>query len=92
MRCEDLEEAADLVIIELVGSDNAKEHLLRVDPPTISENIKATIAYHILQSNMYFAEKETGDSKDEILKSWDRVIDPRMSDAWRMIQSYWWCP
>ena len=89
--CESLNEAAELVIIEMIGSDHVKEWLIG-DNRTSTERIRATIAFHTYQSCMWFAEKESGDSKEDILASWDRNIDPRMSYAWRMLQSYWWCP
>ena len=86
-----LEDAADLVINEMMGSANAKEWLTGAHS-VATPNIKASIAYHIMQSNMYFAEKETGDSKDEILKSWDEIFHPALSHAWSMLQTFWWCP
>ena len=85
-----LEQASDLIINELLGSDTANQTIVLMT----SVQTRATIAYHVMQSSMYFAEKEIGEfaSKDEILASWDEVIDPNMSYSWELLQSWWWSP
>lgn len=94
-----LEEASDLVFEHFLGDENLAEYL--IEHYGACPEFKATIAFHTMQSAMWFAEKELGGLivqfaedgmiLDEILNGWEKSY-PGASQAWRILQRNWWEP